>query len=55
MDNYFDNEGMFIDAEETTHLTDEEKEVCKAFIDSWLEDLRDINTNKNETIIYGKR
>lgn len=39
IDNYFDNEGMFIDAEETTHLTDEEKEECKAFINSWLEDL----------------
>lgn len=35
-----------IDSEKTIHLTDEEKEVCKAFIDSWLEDLRDINTNK---------
>ena len=39
MDNYFDNEGMFIDAEETTHLTDEEKEECKAFINTWLENL----------------
>jgi hypothetical protein len=39
MDKYFDNEGMFIDEEETTHLTDEEKEECKAFINSWLEDL----------------
>ena len=55
MDSYFDNDGNFIDSEKTTHLTDEEKEVCKTFIDSWLEDLRDINTNKNETIIYGKR
>ena len=55
MDNYFDNDGNFIDSEKTTHLTDEEKKVCKAFIDTWLEDLRDINTNKNETIIYGKR
>lgn len=39
MDNYFDNDGMFINSEETTHLTDEEKEECKAFINSWLEDL----------------
>ena len=39
MDNYFDNDGNFIDSENTTHLTDEEKEVCKRFIDSWLEDL----------------
>ena len=39
MDNYFDNDGMFINSEETTHLTDEEKEECKEFINSWLEDL----------------
>ena len=39
MDNYFDNEGMFINAEETTHLTDEDKEKCKEFINSWIEDL----------------
>lgn len=39
MDNYFDDDGSFIDSEKTTHLTDKEKEECKAFINSWLEDL----------------
>ena len=39
MDNYFDNDGMFINSEETTHLTDEEKKECKEFVNSWLEDL----------------
>ena len=39
MDNYFDNDGMFINSEETTHLTDEDKEKCKEFINSWIEDL----------------
>lgn len=39
MDNYFDNDGMFIDAEETTHLSEKEKEECKEFINSWIEDL----------------
>lgn len=38
-DNYFDNDGNFIGSEKTTHLTDKEKEACKAFINSWLEDL----------------
>ena len=37
-DNYFDKDGMFIDSEETTHLTNEDKEECKAFINSWIED-----------------
>ena len=46
MDNYFDNDGNFIVSEKTTHLTDEEKEMCKAFIDSWLEDLRENNQTK---------
>lgn len=39
MDNYFDNDGMFSYAEETTHLTRKEMEKCKAFINNWLEDL----------------
>ena len=39
MDNYFDNDGMFINSEETTHLTDEDKEKSKEFINSWIEDL----------------
>lgn len=39
MNNYFDDDGNFIDSENTTHLTDEEKEACKVFINSWLEDL----------------
>ena len=39
MDNYFEENGYFIDSEETTHLTEEDKEKCKEFINSWLEDL----------------
>ena len=39
MDNYFEKYGHFINSEETTHLTDEDKEKCKEFINSWLEDL----------------
>ena len=39
MDNYFDNDGMFINSEETTHLTNAEKKECKEFVNSWLEDL----------------
>lgn len=39
LDNYFEEDGTFINEEETTHLTDEEKEKCKEFINSWLEDL----------------
>ncbi len=39
MDNYFDKDGSFIDWEETTHLTDEDKEKCKEFINSWIEGL----------------
>lgn len=39
MDNYFEAYGHFINSEETTHLTDEDKEKCKEFINSWLEDL----------------
>lgn len=37
-DNYFNNNGGFFNSE-TTHLTDEDKEKCKEFINSWLEDL----------------
>lgn len=39
MDNYFEAYGHFINSEETTHLTDEDKEKCKEFINSWIEDL----------------
>ena len=39
MDNYFETDGTFINSEETIHLTDEDKEKCKEFIKSWLEDL----------------
>lgn len=39
MDNYFEEYGHFINSEETTHLTDEDKEKCKEFINSWIEDL----------------
>ena len=38
-DNYFEENGYFINAEETTHLSESEKEECKALINSWLEDL----------------
>lgn len=39
MDNHFEEYGYFIDAEESTHLSEEEKEECKNFINSWIEDL----------------
>ena len=39
MDNYFENDGMFINSEETTHLSEDEKEECKRFINEWLESL----------------
>ena len=39
MDNHFEENGYFIDSEDSTHLTDEDKEKCKEFINSWLEDL----------------
>ena len=39
MDNYFENDGTFINAEETTHLSEDEKEKCKRFINEWLETL----------------
>ena len=39
-DNRFALNGYFIDSEDdSTHLTDEDKEKCKEFIKSWLEDL----------------
>ena len=39
MDNYYEEDGNFIDCEETTYLTDEDKEKCKEFINSWIENL----------------
>ena len=39
MDNYFESDGGFINAENSTHLSEEDKEKCKEFINSWLEDL----------------
>lgn len=38
-DNRFALNGYFIDSEDSTHLTDEDKEKCKEFINSWIEDL----------------
>ena len=37
MDNYFEENGDFLYSEETTHLSEGEKEECKKFIDEWLE------------------
>ena len=37
MDNYFDENGDFLYSEKTTHLSENEKEECKKFIDEWLE------------------
>ena len=39
LDNRFELNGNFIDSEDSTHLTDEDKQKCKEFIESWLEDL----------------
>ena len=39
VDNYFEPNGDFIDWENSTHLSEEDKEKCKEFINSWLEDL----------------
>lgn len=39
-DNKFALNGYFIDDGDSTHLTDEEKEECKEFINNWLEDLK---------------
>lgn len=36
-DNYFEENGDAIYSEETTHLSESEKEECKKFIDEWLE------------------
>ena len=38
-DNYFALNGYFIDGDESTHLLDADKEKCKEFINSWIEDL----------------
>ena len=38
-DNRFALNGYFIDSDDSTHLTDEDKEKCKEFINSWIEDL----------------
>ena len=36
-DNIFALNGYFIDSEDSTHLTDEDKEKCKEFINTWIE------------------
>lgn len=38
-DSKFALNGYFIDAEETTHLTEDDKEECKKFINGWLKKL----------------
>ena len=38
-DNRFALNGFYIDSEDSTHLTNEDKEKCKEFINSWIEDL----------------
>lgn len=38
-DSYFELNGDFIDSENSTHLLDADKEKCKEFINSWIEDL----------------
>ena len=38
MDIYFESDGSFIKADNSTHLSEEDKEKCKEFINSWLED-----------------
>lgn len=40
MDNYYEDDGNFINAEETTHLSADDKEECMTFMKSWLEDLK---------------
>ena len=42
IDNYFEQNGYFIDAEDTTHINEEGKEKCKDFINSWLENVVEI-------------
>ena len=39
MDNRFALNGYFIHSDETTHLSNSEKEQVKEFMNSWLEDL----------------
>ena len=39
MDNRFALNGYFIESEDSTHLLEEDKQKCKEFINSWLEDL----------------
>ena len=36
MDNYYEQDGYFIGAEDTTHINEDEKEMCKNFINSYL-------------------
>ena len=38
-DNRFALNGYFIDDEESTHLLEEDKQKCKEFMQSWIEDL----------------
>ena len=38
-DSYFELNGDFIDSENSTHLLDADKEKCKEFINTWIEDL----------------
>ena len=35
-DNYFEENGDVVCSEETTHLSDKEKDECKKFIDEWI-------------------
>lgn len=36
VDEFFDNDGNYTDAEESTRLTDEEKEECKRIINDYI-------------------
>ena len=36
LDNYFDEEYCFLGAEDSTHLTDKEKEECMEAIEEWI-------------------
>lgn len=38
VDNYYALNGYFIDSEDTTHLTEDDKEECKKFINEWLKE-----------------
>ena len=35
-DNYFDIDGDFVGAEESTHLSEYEKDECKRIIEEWI-------------------